>query len=101
MANSITGSATAIGPRPAIVTNTYVNPGRFALSIWGTFVASLIIERSVDNGTTWVPYLTPAGAVVSLTSPGVFVIEDPDIQARYRINVMSYTSGTVTFGFSP
>jgi hypothetical protein len=66
--------------------------GWFNLSLSGTWAASLTVERSFDNGTTWV-------SVESFTSNAEkrgYETED----VLYRISCASHTSGTVDYRIS-
>lgn len=61
----------------------------FNVSVWGTFSATATLQRSFDNGTTWLD-------VASYNVP----VEDFGIEpegAIYRIGVKTggYTSGTI------
>ena len=63
--------------------------GEFNLSIWGTFVATVTLQRSFDNGTNWLD-------IATYTAP----IEDAGFgygPAIYRAGVKTgdYTSGTI------
>ena len=63
--------------------------GNFNLSIWGTFVATVTLQRSFDSGTTWLD-------IATYTVP----IEDAGFgygPAIYRVGIKAgdYTSGTV------
>ena len=63
--------------------------GNFNLSIWGTFVATVTLQRSFDSGTTWLD-------IATYTAP----IEDAGFgygPAIYRVGVKTgdYTSGTI------
>lgn len=72
--------------------NTFTDPvpmnGYFNVSISGTFVATVVVQRSVD-GVTWLD-------VNSFTAPFEGVIFEPE-GLRYRVGVQTgaYTSGTV------
>ena len=63
--------------------------GYFNISISGTFVATVTVQRSYDAGSTW-------HDVDSWTAPAEEVGFDPEFRL-YRIGVKSsnYTSGTV------
>ena len=68
--------------------------GHFNLSIWGTFVATVFVQRSFDGGTTWLD-------VASYTGP----VEDYGFEqenALYRAGVKTggFTSGTVNVRLS-
>ena len=61
----------------------------FNVSVWGTFIATVTLQRSFDGGTTWLE-------VNSWTAPVEARDEEPE-GALYRIGVDAgdYTSGTV------
>jgi len=65
-----------------------VTAGSFNFSIWGTFVATVTVQRTFDNGTTW-------HDVDTFTSAGEWVGTDGE-GAIYRAGIKSgeYTSGT-------
>lgn len=66
--------------------------------ISGTFVASLVVEGSYNNGTTWaaIPVNDVNGTVAGgiITAPGIFSAQA--LAPLTRVRVSSYTSGTVT-----
>ena len=61
----------------------------FNVSIWGTFVATVTVQRSFDQGATWLD-------VASYTAPIEDIGFEPEA-AMYRIGVKTggFTSGTV------
>lgn len=61
----------------------------FNVSVWGTFVATVTLQRSFDLGTTWLD-------VATYTSAKEEIRQEPE-GALYRIGVKTgaYTSGTV------
>lgn len=83
--------ATAVAAQSAAI----VLRGPWNLSIWGTFTGlSLRVERSFDNGTTWLP-LTNAGASIAYTGAASEVWDAPEDGVLYRINVTAIASGAV------
>lgn len=64
--------------------------GRFNLSISGTFVATVTLQRSFDQGSTWLDVATYS---VAAEDRG----EEIEEGVLYRLNVKTgaYTSGTV------
>lgn len=70
--------------------------GRWNLSLWGTFVATVRLVRSFDGGTVWIP-CTRAGDVVTWSSPSSEVIDAPEGNVIYALDVISYTSGTISW----
>lgn len=87
-------SATTCGPLTPIA-------GRdFNVSTWGTFVASFQLERSFDGGTTWLP-ITAAGTQLYVwTAPESESASESEYGIKYRLNVTSYTSGTLNVRIS-
>lgn len=63
--------------------------GFFNFSVWGTFVATVTVQRSFDGGSTWLD-------VDTFTAPTEEVGIEGEI-AEYRAGVKTgdYTSGTV------
>lgn len=75
-------------------------PGKFNVSVWGTFSATCALERSFDGGTTWINCTKPDGSSNSFTTPMTLVCEEPENGVLYRINCSSFTSGTVNYRIS-
>lgn len=71
----------------------------FNFTLSGTFVGTVRLDRSFDNGSTWHP-VTAMGAAVSFTAPCTEVLEEPESAMRYRVNCVAYTSGTITYRLS-
>lgn len=70
----------------------------FTLSLWGTFSATVALQRSIDGGTTWITASRDsAGAAASYTAPAVIAVEEPEAGALYRLNCTAFTSGTVNY----
>ena len=63
--------------------------GTFNLSIWGTFSATVTVQRTFDDGDTWLD-------VRDFTSNGEWFGTEGE-GSKYRIGIKSgnYTSGTV------
>lgn len=116
--DGVPGDATAIRTTPncpasgvTAVSGTFVATGQsatfipiagraFNISLWGTFVATVQLERSFDGGTTWLP-LTAAGTQLYVwTAPASELAQDDEYGVRYRLNCTAYTSGTVNYRIS-
>jgi len=70
--------------------------GPFNLALGGTFVATVVAEKSLDAGATWLPVMADAyGTAASYTAPGVLLAEEAEAGATWRLRVSAYTSGTV------
>lgn len=103
MAN-VTGSFTATGQSGTFVPTVGArdtNTGKFNVSASGTFVATIKLERSFDNGDNWFVCSSDAsGTEASWTAPFSVVAEEPSAGVLYRLNCTAYTSGTVTYRIS-
>lgn len=75
--------------------------GAFNVAIWGTFVATVGLEKSFDGGTTWLPVSRDAaGTAATWTAPANIVVTEPEADVQYRLNCSAYTSGTVNYRIS-
>lgn len=91
-----TGSLTATGSSAAVLLT-----GAGNISVWGTFVATVALERSFDGGVTWLNCSTDAtGTSNSLTQPISIVIQEPENGVLYHLKCSSYTSGTISYRLS-
>jgi len=102
MTQPVTGSFTATGQsnsfKPVMRTMAW---GQFNVSASGTFVATVQLERSFDNGDNWfVCSRDSSGTAASWTAPFSVVGEEPTPGVIYRLNCTAYTSGTVTYRIS-
>ncbi|MFG1343204.1 hypothetical protein [Xanthobacter autotrophicus] len=94
---AVTGTFTATGNSA----NFVPIPGRgFNVSLWGTFVGTVVVERSFDAGTTWLP-ITGAGVAIStFGGPVSEIFEEPEYGVQYRLRCMSFGSGTINYRIS-
>jgi hypothetical protein len=84
-----TGSVTGtIGSTTTAGTIT-IQRGLFNLSLWGTWTATVVLQRSFDGGTTWLD-------VETYTANTEDYGDEPEDNAKYRLNV-TYTSGTINY----
>lgn len=95
----VSGTFTATG------TSNNFSPQRdssFNVSLWGTFVATVALERSFDAGANWLPvtYADSPSTALSYTAPTSFVWPEPEEGVQYRLNCSAYTSGTVSYRLS-
>jgi hypothetical protein len=75
--------------------------GKFNISLFGTFVATVKLQRSFDGGTTWIDVSRDtSGSLASYTAPISFVAEEPEDGVQYRLNCTAFTSGTVSYRLS-
>lgn len=82
-----TGTITGTGQTTAVSLGT-----KFNLSLGGFGTASIDLERSFDNGSTW-------GSVETFTADTEKIGESHE-GAQYRLNTTAYTSGTITYRIS-
>lgn len=73
----------------------------FNVSLWGTFAATVALERSFDAGANWLPvtYADSPPTALSYTAPVSFVWVDPEAGVIYRLRC-TWTSGTVNYRIS-
>ena len=94
---SATGNGTAFTPNPG----SFNNGAQFNISLWGTFVGTVVLECSFDGFTTAIPvnrYCT--GTAVSYTAPANEVLPCPEGGVQYRLRCSAYTSGTANYRLS-
>ena len=104
----LTGTFTATGQSAGL--QVY---GNYNITLTGTFVATVRIERSFDEGASWaVLSKDAAGTPNAYTSALSLVLNEPENSAeavagatekpniRVRLNCTSYTSGTVNYRIS-
>lgn len=75
--------------------------GVFNFAVWGTFVATIVLEKSYDGGTTWIPVFSAfSGAAFAFTGPGSILVGEPERQVAYRAHCTQYVSGTASYRLS-
>lgn len=80
--------------------------GAFNLAMWGTFTGTILVEKTYDGGTTWVPVAqdvagTPASYSLALTASGInLTLCEIETQVAWRIRCTAYTSGTLNYRLS-
>ena len=96
----LSGSFAATGASPAA--NNIELAGIAHLTLSGTFVGTVVLERSFDGGTTWFPaFHTNGGAAISFTAPVCMPIACGDeLGVLHRLNCTAYTSGTIAYRLS-
>lgn len=94
---SVTGTFTATGQSDGILLG-----GDYNVSLWGTFSATVKLQRSFDGGTTWLDVSKDAdGNAASYTSAVSLIANEPeDGGALIRLNCSAFTSGTVNYRIS-
>lgn len=101
---NVSGSFTATGQSTSFVPTVGTrdtNCGEFNVSASGTFVATVQLERSFDNGDNWFVCSSDAsGTAASWTAPFSVVAEEPTPGTIYRLHCAAFTSGTVAYRIS-
>ena len=93
----VTGTFSATGQSASFAP---VGGRGFNASLWGTFSATVQIERSFDGGTTWLPLTADAIAIEKFTAPCSESLQEDEAGVLYRFNCTAYTSGTVNYRLS-
>jgi hypothetical protein len=106
MAN-VTGSFTATGQSasftPRVATRD-TQSGNFSVWLSGTAVASVQLEASFDNGTTWCQIYAGGSQLYVWSYNSVNLkeaVEECEQGVIYRLNCTAYTSGTLAYRLSP
>ena len=93
---AVTGTFTATGVSPSIKLR-----GGFNTALWGTFVGTVDLEQSYDNGTTWLPVsVDGTGTPNSYTAPHNIAWVQPERDVLTRFNCSAFTSGPVNYRIS-
>lgn len=98
-----TGTFTAAGASPTTIRPLPSADGltRFNVTLVGTFVATVALERLLPGETTWAPVASDSyGGTTSMSAPVSFMVMDPEAGVIYRLNCTSWTSGTVNWRMS-
>jgi hypothetical protein len=93
---AVTGTFTATGQSATFVAPSALS-GEFNVSLSGTWVGTVKLERSFDNASTWIVVSKPDLTDASFTAHASFSVKEPEPGVRYRLNCTAYTSGTVTY----
>ena len=89
----ITGSFTGTADSDHFATRTIVdNTGTIAVQIYGTFVATIVLQRSNDAGSTWRDVVGE-----SYTAPQDFDVNANTPEFVYRLSCSAFTSGEAFF----
>lgn len=96
VAPPLTGTFTGTGNSA-----TYKAYQGFNVSLWGTFVATIKVQRSFDGGTTWITTsLDSTGTPASFTSEVTVTGNEIEAEVLYRFSCTAYSSGTVNYRLS-
>lgn len=91
-----TGSFTAIGAGVVLEAVNFLN-----VTVFGTFVGTLTLQRSFDGGIEWIDRgETAFGTPFQFTGPTSFPCFEPETGVLYRLNCTAYTSGTINYRLS-
>ena len=75
--------------------------GRFNINLAGFGSATVKVERSFDNGSTWhVASRDAAGAEAAYTASASLVADEPEAGVLYRLNCTSFSSGPIAYRIS-
>jgi hypothetical protein len=75
--------------------------GTYNLTVSGTFVATVQLERSFDGGVTYAPISgATLGTTATFTGPTTLVGVETERGVLYRVNCTAYTSGTANVRIS-
>lgn len=96
----VSGTFTATGASSSFSPASQIRRGRFNVSIWGTFVGTVKLERSFDDGVTWLVCSKPDLTDAAFTAPVTFAVEEPEADIYYRLSCTSRTSGTINYRMS-
>lgn len=95
--NVVSGTFTSTGTSPAFTPRPQY---MFNVSLWGTFVGTVSLERSFDLGTTWLPLTANGVSIESFTAPCSEQLQEDELKVQYRFNCTAYTSGTINYRLS-
>lgn len=106
--NSVTRQFTTTGATPATGISPVFTPnidarssraGFFNVSVYGTFTtATVVLERSFDGGTTWLPVYDDAGNAISFTAAGSKRVRELEAGVYYRLRCSVFTTVTSLYG---
>lgn len=93
---------------PDVITGTFTAAGQvspsvqfaqeFSVCLGGSFTATVLIERSPDQGATFYPCSTDAtGSIAAYTAPMTVDVMSSRHAMLYRLRCTAYASGTVSW----
>jgi hypothetical protein len=93
-----TGSLTALNQ--AVTMTDLQGADTLAFQLTGTWVGTVLVEGSVDGGTTWVAVVgfqnfNTGALVASVTANGIYIADIAGLQ-QARVRCSAFTSGTIT-----
>lgn len=96
----VAGTFVATGESPRFVPSANLRRGRFNVSIWGTFVGTVQLQRTFDGGASWLACSKPDLTLANFTETVSFVVEETEDNVDYRLACIAYTSGTINYRMS-
>lgn len=108
---AVTGTFAAIGAsgralapvknEAATISYSPAFTGLFNVALWGTFAATMVLERSFDGGTTFMAVSSDTvGTANTYTAPMSMTVTEVEQGVLYRWRCSAYTSGTVNYRIS-
>jgi hypothetical protein len=85
-----TGNSASFSPRADFMNNNYT------LSVWGTFVGTVSLQRSFDGGITWLPLTLNGASTATFTAPCSEDLTAAERGCLFRLSC-TWTSGTVSY----
>jgi hypothetical protein len=75
--------------------------GYFNVTLWGTFSATTVLQKSFDGGNTWITatYQNSSDTAVSLTAPTTLTFFECEKGVLYQLSC-TFVSGTVNYRMS-
>lgn len=74
--------------------------GNFNVSVWGTFDATVALERSFDGGSSWIRVTFSDGNAITYTAAASAVWSEPEFGVSFRLRCSAYTSGSINWRLS-
>jgi hypothetical protein len=97
---TVEGTFTAIGASDNFTPASQLRRGRFNVSLFGTFEADVVLERSFNGGTDWIPVASVDLSPVTLDTPISLACEETEASVVWRLRCTDYTSGTINYRMS-
>ena len=89
---SVTAGNTILAPTNGAVLN---------VSVWGTFVGVVQLERSFDGGAIWSAVSRDiVGSAAQFNVPFSLQIRETEAGVLYRVSCISFSSGTINYRLS-
>ena len=76
---------------------TFPDGTPFGIQISGTFVGTVVLERSLDDGVTWLQPTLGTGFSSQWTAPASQDFSVTEFGNLYRFRCTAYTSGTINY----